>query len=227
MSSDGKMIGGILVLSIVIIGLIIGLGGQSQSNTVNQEPIKVETGELVRPDAQTLGLAEAPVTVVEFADFQCPACALATPILNQLIIDHPDQVRLVYRHLPLTSIHANAFSSAQAAEAAGAQGQFWEMHDLLYANQKEWEKVTDAQTTFADYAVSLGLDRDQFQKDFTKSEFIDRIRLGLGDSQTLGLQSTPTIFVNGVKADSFDKQTLEDAVSVALTAAQPTPAPAQ
>ena len=102
------------------------------------------------------------------------------------------------------------------------------MHDLLYANQKEWEKVTDAQTTFADYAVSLGLDRDQFQKDFTKSEFIDRIRLGLGDSQTLGLQSTPTIFVNGVKADSFDKQTLEDAISAALSApAQPTSSPMQ
>lgn len=223
MTSDTKMICGILALSIVIIGLILGFGGQSTSNAVDQSPITVEEGQLVREDSQSLGNPDASVTIVEFADYQCPACALATPILNQLILDHPADVRLVYRNFPLTSIHKNAFPAAQAAEAAAAQAKFWEYHDLLYAKQTEWQATLDPKKLFTEYAASLGLNTDQFATDFLSQTVIDRIRLDLGDSLAFEHQSTPTIYVNGVQTNGFSPETLEVAVEAALAAPKLTP----
>jgi protein-disulfide isomerase len=221
MGSDTKIIGGILVVSLIVVSLILGFGGNSPSSIVDQTPIAVEKGELVRPDAPTLGSPDAPVTIVEFADYQCPACALATPILNQLIVEQPDKVRLVFRYFPLTSIHKNAFASAQAAEAAGVQEKYWEMHDLLFAKQKEWDKVLDPKTLFTDYATSLGLNSEQFATDYVREDIVDRIRLGLGDANALGLRSTPTIFVNGQQTAGFDKETLDEAITAALAETLP------
>lgn len=224
MNSETKIIGGILLLSLALVAAMVLVGGKMTTKPVKLfEPIKVEQAELVRPEAPTLGSADAPVTIIEFADFQCPACAQTAPVLIELLTKYEGQVRLVYRHFPLVTTHDNAFLAAQAAEAAGRQEKFWVMNELLYARQKEWSALSDARERFTSYATELNLDQGQFVADLDHQELIDRIRLGLGDSEALGLTSTPTLFINGQRQDGLSSAALEAAIQAAL--AKPTVQP--
>src|SRR3989338_64371 len=119
-----------IAIAILGIGLLL-FNSDSNSNTSNNEP-------MVHPDSYTLGSESAKVTIKEFADFQCPACAAATPIVKQLSQDYFDQIKIVFRHFPLQQ-HRNGMPAAYAAEAAGEQGKFWEMYEMLYAKQSQWE----------------------------------------------------------------------------------------
>lgn len=152
---------------------------------------------VVEPSAHVRGPANAPVTVEEFSDFQCPTCGRLHPVVKQLLAKYPQQVRLVFRHYPLATIHRNARESARAAEAASEQGKFWEMADLLYEKQAEWSKADPARPLFVQYAQQLGLDLGRFQQDIDSTAIAMRVVNDERRAVTRKLQGTPTFIVNG------------------------------
>jgi len=145
------------------------------------------------------GNPDAPVTLVEYSDFQCPACRSFFPIVKQLTNDFGGQLQFAYRYFPLVSIHRNSLPAARAAEAAGRQGKFWEMHDMLFENQSDWASLPRPKSTFILYAEKIGLDMDKFKKDFESDEVSARVNDSLKDALKLGLNSTPTFIFNGKK----------------------------
>ncbi len=142
--------------------------------------------------APVMGSETAKVTVVEFSDFQCPFCSRVTPTLVQLQKDYPEDVKVVFKHLPLTSIHPRAPAAHAAAEAAHRQGKFWPMHDKIFANQRDL-----ADETFIRYATELGLDVDQFKKDLVSDDVKSRVTADSREAQGLGVSGTPSFFING------------------------------
>jgi protein-disulfide isomerase len=157
------------------------------------------------------GPEKAPVTVVEYGDFECPYCGLAEPAVHELLRDFGD-VRYVWRHLPLNDVHPHAQAAAEAAEAAGRQGAFWDMHDLLLDHQ-------DALTLrdLIGYARSLGLDVDMFAADMRKHAGAARVAEDVGSADLSGVSGTPTFFVNGMRHyGAYDLASLSQAVTLAL-----------
>jgi len=144
-------------------------------------------------DAPSKGPADAPVVIVEYSDFQCPYCKRAHDTMKELIARFPDKVRLVFKNHPLTNIHKHAQLAAEAALAAGAQGKFWEMYDLLFGFQNALTR-DDLDT----YAQSLGLDMVRFNYDLATGRFRDRIRRETQEMLKIGATGVPAIFVNGV-----------------------------
>lgn len=143
------------------------------------------------------GEANAPVTLEEFGDFQCPPCRKLAGPTKQLEEDYGSQLRVVFRQFPLPmNVHAHAQEAALASEAAGLQGCFWEMHDLLYREQEVWSKSADARALFRGYAGTLGLNLDRFEEDMNGTEVKERVAFDKKRGATLGVHSTPTIFVN-------------------------------
>jgi protein-disulfide isomerase len=142
------------------------------------------------------GNREAEVTIVEYADFQCPACATAYPVVNDLLEEYGEEIRFVYRHFPLI-IHRNAEPSAWAAEAAGQQGKFFEMHDLLYANQDEWSEARSPENVFRGYAEELALDLEAYDGAYLSEETRERVSADLENGREFSITATPTFFVNG------------------------------
>lgn len=148
--------------------------------------------------------AENPkVTLVEFSDFQCPACKAYEPSIEQAMADFKGKIKLVYKHFPLPS-HKNGMSAAKAAEAAGVQGKFWEMHDLLFQKQEEWGLLdaASANDKFLSYAVSLNLDQDKFKADLDNKELEAKIKQQQNEGIELGVNSTPTFYINDQKTDT-------------------------
>ncbi len=148
--------------------------------------------EHVEPTGPARGPANAPVTIVEFSDFQCPFCGRLEPELQHLLKAYPSRIRLVYRNLPLESLHPNAMSAAQAGVCAGQQGKFWQMHDLMFAEQ-------NALTVPAlkDKAKRIGLNTQQFDQCLDSGATLPAIKADLDAAKQLGLSTTPTTFVNG------------------------------
>ena len=145
------------------------------------------------------GPNNAPVTLEEFGDFECPPCGQTHPILIKLQGDYGDRLRVIFREFPLTPPHVHALAAAQAAEAAGLQGKFFEMHDLLYENQKSWKEAFDTRPIFEGYARQIGLDVERFKTDQTGEIVARRITLDGSRGHSLGVKGTPTIFINGVE----------------------------
>jgi protein-disulfide isomerase len=151
---------------------------------------EVETG-----DSPSKGAKDPLVTIVEWADFECPFCGVAQPMLSQVVQRHPEKVRLVYKHYPLT-MHPNAESAARASVAAGIQGKFWEMQSLFFQNQ---DKLDDP--SLERFAKQLGLDVAQFNTDRKSEAVADRVASDRKEGDSLGLKGTPSIYING---RSFD-----------------------
>ena len=202
LSYETKIFIGIgLITIILVIGGVFFLGGKS-----GQPQELVDQAALTADASHSLGDPAAPVKIVEFADFQCPACATAQPIVKSVVEKNKDKVYFVFRHYPLPS-HQNARIAAQACEAAGIQGKFWEMHDLLFTNQSAWSESSNAKEIFTDYASQLGLNVDQFKDDLGKVN--DSINKDYTLGNQAGIDSTPTFFINGkkypgvIQADEF------------------------
>lgn len=174
-----------------------------------------------RGGVYSLGNPEAPVKVTEFADFQCPACRQANDFSTQLLAAYPNQIQFIFRHFPLTN-HPHALISAQAAEAAGAQGKFWEMHDLLYEKQDEWGDLTNLLPRervfelFKGYARGLGLDEGAFSKAVETNAFAGTIDQDMSAATASGVNSTPSFFVNGQLINEPSYQAIKNAVDKAL-----------
>jgi protein-disulfide isomerase len=150
----------------------------------------------VGADDHAVGPDDAPVTLVEYGDFECPYCGMAHPIVKRARKTLGSQLRFVFRHFPLAEIHPHARVAAQAAEAAGAQGKFWEMHDTLFEHQDALE-VED----LLGYAESLGLDTVKFARDLEAGTFEKRVRDDFRSGVKSGVNGTPTFFINGARYD--------------------------
>jgi NhaA family Na+:H+ antiporter len=143
------------------------------------------------------GKAGAPVTIEEFGDFQCPPCSTIAVFLQKAEEEYGARLRVIFHHFPL-AIHAHAREAALAAEAAGMQGRFWEMHDLLYKEQAAWSKAPDVLSLFQSYAGTIKLDLDRFKKDLADPEVAARVDADQKLGTSRGVTSTPTLFVNDV-----------------------------
>lgn len=186
-------IGFFAVIGLIIWGLIVAEGKRATTGVGDTLPTEVVSTDW------SIGSADAPVTIVEYSDFQCPACAAYNPVLKQLIDESAGKARLVYRHFPLPQ-HRYAILASKYAEAAGIQGKFWEMNDLIFSGQADWESVSDADEAsaiFDGYAQSLSLDMTKLASDInnpeTESKIIEQYRAG----SRAGVNSTPTFFLNG------------------------------
>jgi protein-disulfide isomerase len=165
------------------------------------------------------GPAGAKVVLEEFGDFECPPCGILSEPINNLERDFQPHVRVIYRHFPLL-MHRHAMEASAAAEAAGMQGRFWEMHDLLYREQRVWSKAPEVKTLFASYAGMLGLDPARFAADMTSADAMTRIRADQSEGTKLGVTNTPTIFLNGkaIPATSLNPDSLRKMVEEAVKA---------
>jgi len=159
-------------------------------------PLAVNLGE-----SRFLGNPDAPVTLVEFGDYQCPSCKHYHPMTKELLRRHPDKVKFEFRHFPLVEIHRNAMGAALAAEAAGEQGKFWEMHDLLFQWQEKWSASSNPESEFLAYAAQLGLDSNRFMQVMRSPEVQQRILSDITRGRQASVMGTPTFFVNGQRIE--------------------------
>jgi formate-nitrite transporter family protein len=154
------------------------------------------------------GRADAPVTMVQYGDFECPYCGQAYPILKEVRSQLGDRLRFVFRNFPITQAHPHAERAAEAAEAAAAQGKFWEMHDMLYDHQRSLED-----DDLVHYAEDLGLDADRGKAELRDGTYRERVRQHFMSGVRSGVNGTPTFFINGARHDSgYDLETLVEAI---------------
>ena len=173
-------------------------------------PAKTEASAHVR------GNPDAAVTLEEFGDFQCPPCGQFASFADGLLQEYDSRLRIVFRNFPLPA-HEHARDAALAAEAAGFQGKFWEMHDTLYREQSAWSKAPNARELFESYASTLGLNMDQFKKDMDSDKARERVDSDHARGESLGINITPTLFINNRPLDPQEKN--PEGVRAAISAA--------
>ncbi len=190
-----------IVGTLLLAGAVVLLLARSASPaSLVVDPSLISTGA-----KHVKGSDTAPVTVVEFSDFQCPACAAAQPIIKNVLSKYPDQVKLIYRHFPLTQLHPHAYQAAQASEvvdllSASDSAQFWAYHDVLFAQKSAWSGLKDADAVrdvFIQYAVELGIDKNQFSEKMADDQVQTLINDDMKLGNQVGVSFTPSFFVNG------------------------------
>ena len=174
------------------------------------------------------GQGKTGVTLVEYGDYQCPFCGQYFPIVKQVQAEFNQQIFFQFRNYPLVSVHQNAFAGARAAEAAGLQKKFWEMHDALYETQTQWSAASDPTSFFTQYAQQLGLNVTQFKTDYASTKVNDLINADLAEGNKLNITGTPTFFLDGKQVNvSETASSFENLINaeIAKKAGQTTTAP--
>jgi len=187
------------IITLVFVLIFGGLGFLiTRNNQTTLGPVPKE--QLIRPTSHSTKNPDAKVNIVEFADFECPACAATYPIMEQILASYKNnpQVNFVSRNFPLPQ-HQYALLTAEAAEAAGAQGKYWEMYKLIYAGYDDWINSADPMSILADYAVQLKLDVNRFKSEVAANKYDNIIQQDKQDGLALGVNSTPTFYINGIK----------------------------
>ena len=202
-----------ILLLFAIPAVILLLMFWKQGSDTGSEPIsdlKISATDV------TKGNPNATVELIEYSDFQCPACAAYYPYVKQMLAEYNDKIRFAYRHFPLSQ-HRNAPLAARAAEAAGNQGKFWGMHDLIFEEQKAWENNNKAGEVFTVLAQRLGLDMERFNKDIDSEEIKNKVENDFKSGLRAGVNSTPTFFLNGVKLNpnTMSPQKLKEQIDAA------------
>ena len=194
-----------IIIGVVLVGVTAAVVLMSRNSAGNGTPAQnASATPAQRMPAQpgasnpyARGTDTARVTLEEFSDFQCPACGGLEPGLRRVMQEYEGRgVRLIFRNFPL-QMHKYAFIAARAAEAAGQQGKFWGMHDLIYDNQKEWSDSMEPRVQFESYATRLGLDVQRFKADMERQDLAERIKADLLRGNSLGVRGTPTVYLNG------------------------------
>lgn len=182
---DKRFWGIILVIVLIFGGLVVfNKNNKSDSN--------------VQPTSHVMGTTKNSVTLLEYGDYQCPACERYYPVVKQVVAQYQDRIQFQFRNLPLNQIHQNAYAGARAAEAAALQNKFWEMHDALYDQQSNWSASSNPKPFFDAYAKQLGLNVTQFDKDFASENVNNLINADLtAFNKTGATVETPTFFLNG------------------------------
>ena len=201
---EGKFIA---VVGVIIVLLLAYYAFNAPSGTTpaTQQNITITNTDHIR------GAKDGKLTLVEFGDFQCPACAVYEPVVRQVMKDNATDLKIVFKQFPLYQIHPNAMLAAKATEAAGLQGKFWEMHDMLYDKQKDWSEGLNAHDFIITYATTIGLDVKKFEADLNDKALEDKILAEEQEGIKLGVPGTPTFFLNGKMLESprsleeFDK----------------------
>lgn len=213
----------ILPFLIILSVLGVALGSAwylKRSSTANPAPPAASNSPrptapaLVAPGAEpahTMGPPNAPISLEEFGDFECPPCGQFHPVLKKIHEEFGDRMRVSFRQFPIVTLHHHALAAASAAEAAGLQGKFWEMHEMLYDNQKTWHEQFDVRPIFEGYAKQLRLDVERFKRDINSDLVARRITEDGKRARSLGVSGTPTVFMNGrempfetiINADKF------------------------
>ncbi len=196
-----------IIFVVVCAALLSSLIWLSRSGQVNVDNVDLQAIQPANEDngqiaEHVFGKADAKVTIIEYGDFQCPGCKSAAPVLKAAADKYPNDVKLVFRNFPLPG-HGNARAAAAAAEAAGLQGKYWEMHLNLYNLQNDWANLS-GQTrldTFASYAEGLGLDRDKFLEDMSSKAISAKINYDKALGTKAKVTGTPAVFVNGKAAN--------------------------
>ena len=193
-----------VIAFVVIIGAFMGANYYRKSVQSVRQPTATADSRLVRPDSPTLGAADAPVTVVEFYDPECESCRAFNPTVKKILKEYDGKVRFVVRYMPL---HSNSMLAATVTEAAGEQGKYWQMQELLFQRQPEWgerhgqpQSATsqpDAKTLFEKYAMELGLNLEKLNSAIEENRYAAKLERDKKDGQSLGVTRTPTFFVNG------------------------------
>lgn len=206
--------------------IIVGLWGvwslmTQPKSTDSQKKVDVavsETDHVKGPD-------NAPVTIVEYSDLQCPACRAYAPLVKSILEKNPETVKLVYRHFPL-EMHKHALAASYAAEAAGKQGKFFEYHDILFDRQGEWETSKNVSNDFLKYAKELKLNEAQFKKDSSSKEVKDFVEDQRQSGIGLQVNATPTFFINGLKVQNPNSlEEFQKLIDAALENSEATPSP--
>ncbi|HMS22889.1 MAG TPA: thioredoxin domain-containing protein [Candidatus Levybacteria bacterium] len=172
------------------------------------------------PSGWVTGNTKSSVTVTEFGDFQCPACFTFETTMRRIRSEYGNKVKIVYKHFPLRQAHPNALPSAIAAEAAGKQGKFWEFHDLLYDNQNIWAGLSDPNSEFIKYAEKLKLDTTMFKKELGNSKHKEAISAQEDEGIKIGVNATPTVYVNGMYMGVPSYEDLKKKIDDALAASK-------
>lgn len=169
--------------------------------------------------SHALGSVDAPVMIEEFGDFECSPCAALYPVLKAMKSEFGPRLVIVFRPFPMITVHPHAMEAARAAEAAGLQGKFWEMHGQLYENQKAWHETADAGPLFEEYASRIGLDVERFKQDLKSAVVERRIRLDRERGQWIGVNSTPTVFLDGheVPSDALSIEKLRAMINAQIS----------
>lgn len=199
MSTDAKIIAGVALSTVIIVVVAAFTVGKNSSKpipavehrTLNAEESKV----LLRSDSHVIKASNSKVTVVEFGDFQCPACGIAYTILKKVEKDYNGRVNFAFRNFPI-SAHKNGYISSLAAEAAGGQGKYWQMFDKLYENQDKWSEEKDPIKFFEKYAGEIGINIEKFNSDIKSKKYDAKIKEDMNDGLKIGINSTPSFFIN-------------------------------
>ena len=191
---------------IVVVVALVTLGSATMLYRARRLPVPTLSKNEMAPGKESAeplhvrGKPNAPVTLEEFGDFQCPPCGKLADPIKQLEKDYDPRLCVIFHHFPLPT-HQHAREAACAAEAAGLQNRFWEMHDLLYREQSVWSTAADVHELFSAYAGTLGLNIDRFKKDLESQQVSERVTLDQRHGAALGVQNTPTIFLNNRAVD--------------------------
>jgi protein-disulfide isomerase len=213
----------IFIIVIVLIAAVVG--GIALFRNPGTTPSNTNSNKNSKPSAELIDLlAKAPpgaspswtkgdpaakVTLEEFADFSCPTCGQFHQILKEIEKSYGQKIKIIYRHNPLNiKGHENSYNASRAAEAAGLQGRFWEMQNMLFTNQKTWtvQSESDARNTFADYAKSIGIDVEKFKDDSVNNQVVNaRVASDMNRGKAININSTPTVIINGFRFLTFDE----------------------
>lgn len=207
-----------LIGVLVVVATVIGANYYRESAQSERRPTAAADNQLVRPDSPSLGPADAPVTLVEFLDPECESCGAFSPVVKKILKDYGGKVRLVVRYMPF---HPNSRLAAAYTEAAGEQGKYWEMQELLFRRQPEWGEIhghgaqaaaaarrEPAPVLFERYAAELGLDLARVRAAVAENRYASKVERDMRDGQSLGVSKTPTFFVNGRMLMRFSQQDL-------------------
>ena len=208
---------------VIVVGVaLVTLGSGTMLYRAKRPQVKnIPEGQSVPAKSDTpahvRGNPEAAVTLEEFADFQCPPCSQFAPFAEELLREYDSRLRVVFRNFPLPA-HEHAREAALAAEAAGFQGKFWEMHDTLYREQTAWSKAPNARELFESYAGTLGLNLDLFKRDMVSDKARERVDSDHALGDFLGVKVTPTLFINNrpVEPQQKNPEGLRAAINAAL-----------
>ena len=198
-----------LVIILAVLVLAFGLGVllyRTMKTAPGASPVPANTPAPVpgADPAHVRGGTNALVTIEEFGDFECPPCGALHPELVKIEKEYGDKLRVVFRQFPLAQLHKHAYEAALAAEAAGTQNKFWQMHDLIYEKKEEWRLAPDPPSLFADYANVLGMDGERFKRDMMGELAKMRVALDMRRGRSMGVLGTPTLFINDRKMDASE-----------------------
>lgn len=202
---------GIWTVAILLIGGAIWWLAQLDSTVV--PPPAGPVGAIAAHDHV---LGSGPVSLIEYGDFQCPACKSYHPVVKDFLNANQDKVTFAYRHFPLKTIHQNAEAASWASEAAGKQGKFWEMHDRLFDGQESWSQDRNAQLVFETYAADLGLNVEQFKQDMSSNDVRSKVFDDSVSGEVAGVRGTPTFFLNGMRMESASYDDFRNQILAAI-----------